>query len=338
MSRLTLSLTLLSLLALGGCASTERASTLSRDYTKAQRCLKQAEPKGSSGPIALSESALQLCTEVCDTKLAAGCWAIARHHLAQSPSKRDEALALFETACAYEDGASCVEAGLLTDAGTPGHPGDSTKAVGWFKRACDLGHGAGCANYGLIMQRGEVVPKDEVRAAQYYQRACAQHDAVACANYAYLMHYGLGISTNDARARELYEESCQAGVSYACANLAQMKLAGRGGPADESAVRTYETLCEAGNPEACTSLGILYEYGVSRAIDLQQAKSLYAPACDANVADACLGLARITEGEVGNDIERLREVARHYRRVCLAFRDREACERLDKLSPKLHSN
>lgn len=193
-----------------------------------------------------------------------------------------------------------------------------------LKAACIEGNQTACTDAGIRMTDGDGIPKDEVRGAQLFGTACIRNDARACMLWGYALENGRGTAMNLPEARKAYEGGCTGGNALGCNNAGVMYHAGKGGPRDEALAKSfYSKACEMDLGLGCRNLGVLHadavtlpqsrtnavlsfekacrlgdmdgcnkqawhaEQGLGTTRDIEQARMLYAKACNAQYALAC---------------------------------------------------
>ncbi len=104
------------------------------------------------------------------------------------------------------------------------------------------------------------------------------------------------------------ERGCEQGVEVACGEAARVLEFGDGVPQDTARAHTlYKGLCDAGNPEGCTSVAVMIDRGKIKGTP-EQALSLMRRACDGGVARACLAEAQFLFLH-GTELERAMQLA-----------------------------
>ncbi len=84
--------------------------------------------------------------------------------------------------------------------------------------------------------------------------------------------------------------ACNNGDNVAC-ETAALKLAMQGGHGQEAGA-LYLQACEAGSGSACSSLGVMFEYGEDMPKDTAEAEKMYKKACDLGEESGCEGLGQ----------------------------------------------
>lgn len=193
-----------------------------------------------------------------------------------------------------------------------------------LQAACIAGNQPACTDAGIRMTDGDGIRKDEARGAQLFLAACVQNDARACMLWGYALENGRGIDLNLPEARKVYEVGCAGGNALGCNNAGVMYQTGRGGPRDEAMAKSfYSEACEMDLGLGCRNLGVLHadavtlpqsrtlavlsfdkacrlgdmdscnkhawhaEQGMGTPRDIEQARALYAKACNGQYALAC---------------------------------------------------
>lgn len=197
----------------------------------------------------------------------------------------DEALALYDTACAKGSSEACAYLGIhLAERGAP-----VERAVATLTRSCDLGSSAGCAHLAYLYATGSQVERDDARATPLYVRSCDLGDARGCYNAGLMYRDGRGVPSDLPRAVAAYEEGCRGGSSTACCDLGWYYENGRGVGKDESrAAELYRkacqgTSCQPANRRACVNLGLAYRDGIGVAKDRARAAEIFEAACEDEV-------------------------------------------------------
>ncbi len=131
------------------------------------------------------DQARTLFDRACAKKVAAGCAGAAR--LSYVADSLPEALRLYETACALDDGRACADAGAMHQAAL-GTARDFTRAASLYERACSLGSGLGCAGQASLLLTGETGRLDRAAAAALFAKACRLKYQLGCESACRLKH------------------------------------------------------------------------------------------------------------------------------------------------------
>ncbi len=194
----------------------------------------------------------------------------------------DEALALYDSACAKGSSEACAYLGIhLADRSAP-----AERVVAALTRSCELGSSAGCAHLAYLYATGTRVERDDTRATPLYVRSCDLGDARGCYNAGLMYRDGRGVPADLARAITACEEGCRGGSSTACCDLGWFYENGRGVAKDEArATELYAracqgTACQPANRRACVNLGLAYRDGIGVAKDRARAAEIFEAACE----------------------------------------------------------
>lgn len=194
----------------------------------------------------------------------------------------DQALALYESACAAGSGEACAFLGIRL----PERAAPVERSLAALVRSCDLGSSAGCAHLAYRYATGTGIERDDARATPLYARSCDLGDARGCYNAGLMYRDGRGVPSDLPRAVAAYEEGCRGGSSTACCDLGWFYQNGRGVAKDEArAVELYAracqgTSCQPANRRACVDLGLVYRDGIGVAKDRVRAAEIFEAACE----------------------------------------------------------
>jgi Sel1 repeat len=125
-----------------------------------------------------------------------------------------------------------------------------------------------------------------------FNRACGAREADACYYLGVMHEFGRGVARDFSRERELYLKACEAGNRPACSDLDILQnyepdlLQCKSTPL-ANMVNRYTDSCNAGSSESCNTLGHLYSYGCSVAMDTEKARQLYSRACTMGNQQGC---------------------------------------------------
>jgi uncharacterized protein len=181
------------------------------------------------------------------------------------------AAALYEKACTAGHTPGCALLAGLHARGE-GVQKDPVRAAALYTRACDSGDPGACLALAGQYERGEGVARDAARAAALQTRgidlrlaSCERGDGRDCQRLA--SHYAnghFGLAKDVPRALGLYERACALGDRSGCLGATHIYFGNTpGGPRDperakvavERARLLDVRLCDAGNVNACWSLG-----------------------------------------------------------------------------------
>ncbi len=171
------------------------------------------------------------------------------------------------------------------------------RVPGWSKRCppdaptvcevqCAAGEALSCLQLGDLAYGGtERLPEDEARAKALYRTACKAGAPEACDRLATYFPDSLPSESSPQRMLELYQPACESGLTTSCfsTGLALWRLGDF-----QRAVQRFEQACAAGEPRACTMLGVAHEkgQGVPEA-NAGAADQAYRRGCKALVPQAC---------------------------------------------------
>lgn len=278
--------------------------------------------------------ALLLREKACEAGHAASCTELG-DRLARADAAR--ASALFERACAGNDGVGCARSATLH-----ARRGEGRRALARFLKACELEHAASCADAGALLEAGTGTAPDPAKARSLYQAACEDEVGVGCASLASLVARGIGGERNWGDAVALYAKACSLEVEKACTEGARLK---RNAP--DWRCRT-EAECEARCSEklarACRELGDLRAAESDSCLGAEEAYEMacehgdgtgclrvqeYERACQAGELDGCVK-AHALEYE-GAQPASQRTIARALQTMCTRRKHTSACIQLATL-------
>lgn len=139
--------------------------------------------------------------------------------------------------------------------------------VSILEENCAQGSGGAANELGLIFANAKLTPANLSKAAVYFQKGCDLGNAEACANVAIRFLFSAESNADD-HVKQAFD---------------RLEI-------DNASV-------ESGN--ACYLLGLAYETGRARPIDLPRARKLYAQACEHGDIGGCKNLGRMLLGGQG---------------------------------------
>jgi hypothetical protein len=129
-----------------------------------------------------------------------------------------------------------------------------------------------------------------------------------------------GLPPNESE-RSFLEKACALDDAASC-----IKVAARLDTAStelEKAEQLYERACDAGNADACATVGLFYQNGRGVAADGLHAFVFYKQACDATSASACLHIAMMYQ--TGTVLHEDSDKASEYRKRACALGSKAGC-------------
>jgi uncharacterized protein len=185
-----------------------------------------------------------------------------------APMDLDRAAALYQRACAKDNGDACFALAKLYEADLGQPEGEGLRML---TAACEQRHPGACLRLGMKTYRGEDLPADPGKAVTYLQRACDKRfGSSACNNLGVLQARGEGTPVNKVEAARLYRGACDAFGAWSTA--------------DEDA---RKELAVQGSATSCYNLSLLYAAGEGGLeADESQAQALRQRACSG--AEACV--------------------------------------------------
>src|SRR5262249_52798121 len=136
----------------------------------------------------------------------------------------------------------------------------------------------------------------EIEAAVGVARhGCGQGDAQACDVLGHLLS-AIGPREDESKARadaaEAFDRACWLGFADGCTAVFKLLLgAGATTTAErDSALEHLSLACRIGDPQACSTVAMLYRTGELGVVDLDRARSYTEEGCRMFVPDACVSL------------------------------------------------
>lgn len=185
--------------------------------------------------------------------------------------------------CDHGDVRACVTLGVELTASKV--PGDLAKAYDLFKSACAAGAASGCRRMAeAYADNASSLPPNESERS-YLEKACLLEDAASCIKIAARLDTA---STELPKVEELYERACDAGNADACASVGLMYQNGRGVAADGlHAFVFYKQACDANSASACLHVAQMYQTGTVLHEDSDKASEYRKRACKLGSQAGC---------------------------------------------------
>jgi len=226
--------------------------------------------------------------DLCERGHRASCWRLARTYFdgihPEPESGRTEEL--FERSCDLGHARGCFEAGRFYDTGGS----SDAQAADYYERACELGAASGCsAQVDMIL--AERVEGSIKSALPAFELACEERESLpACARLAYALIEGVDVPRDAERGKQLLHKVCRDENSDpdACASLGKVYEEGLGGVRDRTeASKYYRWSCGAGHIESCQARGDLLVSDVGVRRDDHEALNMYQRACEGGIEEGC---------------------------------------------------
>jgi TPR repeat protein len=148
---------------------------------------------------------------------------------------------------------------------------------------CEAGDSAKCLYLGARLVRGEGVPSDPARGRELLGRACDQGQTQACAMLADLLEQGAGGPADSSAALERYAKACKAGHEDSCAKVKQSQT-----PSDELSPNQQVDWCGKGKVAQCLGLGAAWLLSAESQSATANASTYLDKACQAGAATGCV--------------------------------------------------
>lgn len=219
------------------------------DLEHAHACMFLAEAyRTGEGMLPDQARALELYRRACDLGDGVGCRSVGDLLTMGTTGEVDGRTAgtFYALGCDLGDAQSCTAAGLWTERGEGGVPGQS---LALFERACAGGHLRGCTLLGDRYARGsDGATRDRVKAYAYYRQGCRPpFDPEACRELGHAQVKGKLVPRDRESGIRNLDRACYANEPVACRYLAQAQLDG-----DEAeALMAAERGCDLGDLGAC---------------------------------------------------------------------------------------
>ncbi len=196
------------------------------------------------------------------------------------------------------------------------------------------GSGAAANELGLLYAEGKLTRRDLPLAATYFAKGCELGCTEACANVAIQFLFSAAANSSPRFTQALARlEAVSSGTNAAqpCYLLGLAYETGRGRAVDLPRARElYARACELGDPGACKNLGRMRLYGQGGSLDPVGAAQALERACDAGDAQSCFYLAPLYYRGAGVPKDEPRARAILQKACDLGLR--EACEAVKNLS------
>jgi len=141
---------------------------------------------------------------------------------------------------------------------------------------CSKGHMPSCFQLGMMFESGETVRLDYAEARRYFKQACSAGHTKACIRLGDIYEREIGVDKNLAKARSLYEKACHKGDGEGCYYIARLE---ENNHHINKAVQRYDQACRKKFAMACSSLGIMYDFGRRVKKNATLARKYYSAAC-----------------------------------------------------------
>lgn len=183
--------------------------------------------------------------------------------------------------------------------GRKGLAQDSVRALALFERACSFTRGSedlGCRHQAFMLREGEGVPKNEAKALEIYKRLCARGAGMQCVSAGRLLAEPTQLAREEASAQafmqqgfELLGKACDAGNGDACNSLGWMHFTREApGATVKQAAEALQKSCALKSLGGCDSYAFLLLNGAGVTKDEPEAFRLYSYACKRDVGYACI--------------------------------------------------
>lgn len=194
--------------------------------------------------------------------------------------------------CAKGDQWACTNAGIMLSDGDR-IAKDEQRGAQFFASACLKDSARACAHWGASLENGQGTKMDLVEARKAYEKACDKGDRESCNAAGMFFQTGKGLAINEAKAMDYYSRGCNmmvfgSGYGPACRNLGVLHADAVTLPQDRTlAVAAFDKACVAGDMDGCNKQAWHIEQGLGTRRNIEQARVLYAKACDGKFALAC---------------------------------------------------
>jgi TPR repeat protein len=161
------------------------------------------------------------------------------------------AVSLYERACAGAQVDACINLALLLAEGR-GVERDMPRAIGQLERVCREGNARACRIGGVFLDSSSD-DSDRTHGNEMLSRACELGDGAGCDYLGTVFRDNpIDGSPADELALRSFETACGIAFGFGCLHAAEMLTAGRGGEADITIIEPYlSQACELGVPAAC---------------------------------------------------------------------------------------
>jgi serine/threonine protein kinase/TPR repeat protein len=204
-----------------------------------------------------------------------------------------KAVGLYKSACDAGNGVACSNLGGMHFDGS-GVPQNQDLGARLFYRACELGTAQGCLNLSVAYARGHGVPRDASQAFSYAERACSHGLAPACVRVASAKLGGNGVTKDTRGGLGQLDAMCTAHQAAGCAALGGLYARGVGSdvPVDAIRARAYAKKgCDLGDKPSCNALEVTATVD-STDTNAARSNAAFQTQCDAGNLDACASLGK----------------------------------------------
>ncbi len=153
--------------------------------------------------------------------------------------------------------------------------------------------------------------EDYATARRLHKQSCDADFALSCREYVAFLYNGRGGPEDLVEARKIALKACRLGSTDACGMVAQFSYSGTGGPKDYATIRLLgEAMCgeESKAARLCLFYGVAMKEGLGGDPDRAKAEQALLIPCRGSRPLACLELARIYLGDMGEPIDRDRGI------------------------------
>lgn len=214
--------------------------------------LARSMEEGADGIERDAGRAFELFKTACQRAAPSGCFEYGMRVVlgGQHASEFSDGVRAVGIACENNEPAACrTLARVLSESD---HPDAPQRVAALFDRACALEDGESCMMLTILTLRGQGVAQDVERAFPLLERVCTEGNAVACAE---LARFSMAQTRPDGRAVVRFaDRGCELGAAGACAMSmqARMRFPTTGGRSD--ALELARTVCNGPRRAQCSVL------------------------------------------------------------------------------------
>ncbi len=203
------------------------------------------------------------------------------------PARANLPIDSLEATCNARNGRACVELGVALTDGT-GVAIDLPRGALLFQNACTYDDSRGCMLWGYALNHGRGVTTDYAGGLTANARSCAMEYGLGCNNLGAMYQMGRGVTRDERKAFELYAKACTLRTGVGCRNVGILHADAVTLPHDRGlAVAEFAKGCRFGDLDSCNKQAWHLEQGLGTPRNIDEARRLYAKACDGGFQLAC---------------------------------------------------
>ena len=204
-----------------------------------------------------------------------------------APARATAPVDSLDAACNARNGRACVELGVALTDGT-GVPIDLPRGALLFQKACTYDDGRGCMLWAYALNSGRGVAQNYTGGLTANARSCAMDYGLGCNNLGAMYLLGSGVTRDERKAFDFYAKACTLRTGVGCRNVGILHADAVTLPHDRAlAVAEFTKGCRFGDLDSCNKQAWHLEQGLGTPRNIDEARRLYAKACDGGFQLAC---------------------------------------------------